>query len=138
VEGVEGKEGNGIEMADAVETVLDRIEQQREAMERAIPKDIRALQLLQMEYRGEIVLTHTQRCAAIACLQFESPKLGVVATTNMSSDDFAAMLDRAIARSGMKVIEHRQDEGPKHAPPPIAARGTERVGPTPDRRFRRG
>jgi hypothetical protein len=137
VEGVEGKEGNGIEMADAVETVLDRIEQQQEAMERAIPKDIRALQLLQMEYRGEIELTHNQRRAAIACLQFESPKLGVVATTNMTSEDFAAMLDRAIARSQVKLIEHRQDEKP--APPPIPAHGNPRQGlmGTPDKRFRR-
>jgi hypothetical protein len=43
--------------------------------------DIRALQLLQMEYRGEIELTHHQRRAAEACLPFETPKLGVVATT---------------------------------------------------------
>jgi hypothetical protein len=133
VEGVEGKEGNGIEMADAVETVLDRIAQQQEAMERVIPKDIRALQLLQMEYRGEIELTYNQRRAAIACLQFESPKLGVVATTNMTSEDFASMLDRAISRSQVKLIEHRQD------PPPIPPHGNERQGlfGSPDKRFRR-
>jgi len=127
-------------MADAVETVLDQIAQQQEAMERAIPKDIRALQLLQMEYRGEIELTYNQRRAAIACLQFESPKLGVVATTTMNADDFASMLDRAIARSGigMKLIKHRQDEGAKPSPAPIPPHGTERVGPTPDRRPRRG
>jgi hypothetical protein len=71
-------------------------------------------------------------------LPFETPKLGVVATTNMTSEDFATMLDRAIARSQVRVIEHRQDETPKSAPAPIPPRGTERVGPTPDRRFRRG
>ena len=75
-----------------------------------LPKDIDALQLLQMEYRGEIVLTHNQRRAAEACLPFETPKLGVVATTNMSSEDFAAMLDRAIQRSGIKQIEQKQIE----------------------------
>jgi hypothetical protein len=120
-------------MADAIETVLDRIEQQR--VQRIIPKDIGALQLLQMEYRGEIELTHNQRRSAIACLQHESPKFGVIATiTNV--DDFASMLDRAIQRSQVRLIEHRPEEKP--APPPIAPHGTERVGPTPDRRFRRG
>jgi hypothetical protein len=98
-----------------------------------VPRDVRALQLLQMEYRGEIELTHTQRRAAEACLPFETPKLGVVATTNMTSDDFAAMLDRAIQRSEVKLIEHAPA-----SPAPIPPRGTERVGPTPDRRFRRG
>jgi hypothetical protein len=137
--------GKKEEMTDAVETVLDRIEQQQEAMERAIPKDVRALQLLQMEYRGEIELTHNQRRAAIACLQFESPKLGVIATANMSSDDFCAALERAIARSGvgMKLIEHhpsdgKSDEG-KPSPPPIPAHGPRRDGlfGSPDKRFRR-
>ena len=128
-------------MADEVETVLNQIEQQQEAMQKLIPKDIRALQLLQMEYRGEIELTYAQRRAAEACLPFETPKLGVMATTNMSSADFATLLDRAIARSG-KLIEHRQDEGngAKPAPAPIPPHGS---GPrqglqgTPDRRFRR-
>jgi hypothetical protein len=69
--------------------------------------------------------------------QYRYPKLGVVATTNMSNDDFATMLERAIMRSG-KLIEHRPSEGAKSAPAPIPPRGTERVGPTPDRRFRRG
>jgi hypothetical protein len=125
-------------MADAVETVLDRIEQQRLDEQEALPKDIRALQLLQMEYRGEIVLTHNQRRAAIACLQFESPKLGVVATTNMTSEDFAACLDRAISRSQVRLIEHRAEEGESaKSPAPIPAHGSARTGPVPDRRFRR-
>jgi hypothetical protein len=125
----------GRQMEDLIDL---QVVKPREQVE--LPKDIRALQLLQMEYRGEIELTHNQRRAAIACLQFESPKLGVISTTTMNADDFASMLDRAIARSGMgmKLIEHRQDEGAKPAPPPIPAHGTERVGPTPDRRFRRG
>ena len=103
-----------------------------------LPKDIRALQLLQMEYRGEIALTHNQRRAAMACLQFESPRLGVVATTNMSGEDFASLLDRAIARSG-KLIEHCQDEKPTQ-PAPLPPHGHPRQGlmGTPDRRFRRG
>jgi hypothetical protein len=76
---------------------------------------------------------------AEACLPFERPKLGVVATTNFTSEDFASMLDRAIARSGIgpKLIEHRP-EGAK-SPDPIPPRGTPRQGlfGSPDKRFRR-
>ena len=82
-------------------------------------------------------MTHTQRRAAEACLSFENPKLGVVATTTLNADDFASMLDKAIQRSQVKLIEHvRQDEGA--SPPPIPPRPSiPRQGPTPDRRFRR-
>jgi len=69
--------------------------------------------------------------------QYCYPKLGVVATTTMNSDDFASMLEKCIQRSG-KLIEHRQDESPKPSPAPIPPHGTARQGPTPDRRFRRG
>jgi hypothetical protein len=84
-----------------------------------LPEGIDALGLLQMEYRGKVTLTYAQRRAAEACLPFERPKLGVVATTNMSSADFASMLERAIIRSG-KLIEHRPEErpAPTDAPPP--------------------
>jgi hypothetical protein len=119
-------------MLDTVDAALQRVAD--ECAEQRIPKDVGALQLLQMEYRGEIVLTYAQRRAAEACLPFETPKLGVVATTNMTSEDFATLLDKAIQRSG-KLIEH---EGAKPSPPPIAAHGHARQGPTPDRRFRRG
>src|SRR5260370_17834975 len=92
-----------------------------------MPKDIRALQLLQMEYRGEIELTHHRRRAAIECLPFETPKLGVVATTTMNADDFASMLDRAIQRSGMKVIEHQ----PAPSPSPLPSPPTSNLLPAP-------
>jgi len=123
-----------------LDAMLDRFAKEDEP---ELPKDIRALQLLQMEYRGEIVLTHNQRRAAEACLPFETPKLGVVATTNMSSEDFAAMLDRAIQRSGIKQIEQKQIEHqPSPAPPsppsPSPPRPSTNLGPVPDRRFRRG
>jgi hypothetical protein len=65
------------------------------------------------------------------CLEFERPKLGVVATINLSTDDFATMLDKAIMRSQVKLIEHRQDEVAKPAQP------APRTGPITDRRFRR-
>ena len=100
---------------------------------------ISALALLQMVYRGEVKVTPQQMRAAMAAIQFETPKLGVMATTNMSSEDFATMLDRAIARSGTRLIEHRQDEVAKPQPSPIPPHGTPRQGlmGTPDRRFRR-
>jgi hypothetical protein len=103
------------------------------------PEGTTAHRILQLGYLGKVKLSHQQiRCAALA-LPHESPKLGVIATTNMTTEDFGAMLDRAIARSQVKLIEHRQDEVAKPAQPaPIPPRGTERVGPTPDRRFRRG
>ena len=85
-----------------LDTMLNRLAEKDEP---ELPKDIRALQLLQMEYRAEIVLTHSQRRAAEACLPFENPKLGVVATTTMNADDCASMLDRAISRSQVKIIE---------------------------------
>ena len=72
--------------------------------------------------------------------QYRYPKLGVVATTTMNADTFAEMLDRAIQRSQVKLIEHKQDEVAKSAPPPLPPHGTPRQGlvGTPDRRFRRG
>ena len=38
--------------------------------------------------------------AAEYALQHEHPKLGAIATANLTGADFAVMLDRAIARSG--------------------------------------
>jgi hypothetical protein len=117
--------------------------QEQEAKQTVIPKDIRALELLQMEYRGEIALSHNRRQSAMKCLEFETPKLGVVATIS-NGDDLAAMLDRAIERAGLKLIEHVEGEGkgegsksPTPTPAPLPPHGTPRVGPTPDRRFRR-
>ena len=44
----------------------------------------------------------------MAALPFETPKLAV--TTNISNENFAAMLDRAIARGhGMKLIERQAE-----------------------------
>lgn len=51
--------------------------------------------------------------------QYRYPKLGVVATTSLNADTFAEMLDRAIQRSQVRLIEHRQDETPASGPPPI-------------------
>jgi hypothetical protein len=100
-----------------------------------LPEGIDAYQLLQMEYRGQIVLTYHQRQSAMKCLEFERPKLGVVATTNMTSDDFASMLDKAISRSQVKLIEHQPAPA---SPSPLPSRPSSNLGPVPDRRFRRG
>jgi hypothetical protein len=100
-----------------------------------LPEGIDALGLLQMEYRGQITLTYAQRRAAEACLPFERPKLGVMATTNLNADDFASMLDRAISRSQVKLIEHQPAPG---SPSPLPSRPSSNLGPVPDRRFRRG
>jgi hypothetical protein len=44
--------------------------------------------------------------AAVEALPFEHPKLSAMAVTSMSGKDFAAQLERAIARStGRRLIE---------------------------------
>ena len=50
----------------------------------------------------------------MVALPFESPKLTAMAVTSMDGNDFATMLERAIARSREppRVIEHRPDELP--------------------------
>jgi hypothetical protein len=68
--------------------------------------------------------------------QYRHPRIGVVATASMTGEDFASLLDRAIARSGksMKLIEHQPAPPPE---PPTPPSPNPRYGPTPDRRFRR-
>jgi len=70
-----------------------------------------ALALLQSVYRDpRVPLPVRIRCAAEA-LPFETPKLGAVAVTSLTANDFAAALDRAIARSGKAplMIEARAE-----------------------------
>jgi hypothetical protein len=64
-----------------------------------------ALAFLQAIYRSGLVPMHTRMRAAAICLPFETPKLPV--TAHVTGDDFAARLERAIARSGVapKMIE---------------------------------
>jgi hypothetical protein len=86
----------------AIGEVLDRIgaRQQAEAIEGAS-----ALELLQAVYRSTRLPLAVRMRAAIEALPFESPKLS--ATALLSSDDLADWLERAISRSGVKLIEAR-------------------------------
>jgi hypothetical protein len=66
------------------------------------PEGITALGLLQAVYRNpEIPLPVRIKCA-VECLPFESPKLS--ATAVLTSEDFADRLEKAIARSGVKMV----------------------------------
>jgi hypothetical protein len=70
-----------------------------------------ALELLQAVYRDpQVPLPVRIRCAAEA-LPYENPKLSAVALASMDANDFAAKLDRAIARSGKAplLIEARAE-----------------------------
>jgi hypothetical protein len=88
-------------VVDAVDEVLNRIEQQK--VEPDLPEGITALPLLQMAYRGQVQLTPQQMRAAIEALPFEVPKLSAAAITTMDEKSFAAALNRAIERSRSPV-----------------------------------
>src|SRR6516162_3532976 len=106
------KQSGGLwKVADAVDEVLNRIEQQK--VEPELPEGIMALPLLQMAYRGQVKLTPQQARCAIEALPYETPKLSATAITTM--DSFPEALERAIIRSGIK---------PKALPPPKVINGT--------------
>ena len=83
-------------MAGKIAAVLDQIEAQQEA---TIPEGIGALRLLQMVYQGKAKVSSQQMRAAIEALPFEEPKLATVGVAHLTGQDFAALLERAIARS---------------------------------------
>jgi hypothetical protein len=74
------------------------------------PED--AVALLQAIYRNPQVALPVRMRAAIEAAQYERPKLAVTAVSSMNGKDFAAMLERAIARSQapMKQIELKANE----------------------------
>jgi hypothetical protein len=69
-----------------------------------------ALEYVQDVYKGRRPADPWRMRAAIAALQFETPKLTATAMTNLNGQDFSSMLERAIARSEGKLIEHREVE----------------------------
>ena len=77
-----------------------------EEEEQNIQKGVRALQLLQMAYRGEIELTAQQFRAAKEALPFEEPKRSAV---TIIDGGFGEQLERAIRASG-KEREVKQIE----------------------------
>jgi hypothetical protein len=92
-------------LTDNVLEVLDKIEAQR-ASRVAGDEPRNALDYLQDVYRGRRQAEPWRMRAAIAALQFETPRLGIVATTNINDADFARLLDRAIERSnGVREVK---------------------------------
>jgi hypothetical protein len=97
-------------MTDAVDEVLNRIEQQK--VEPELPEGITALELLRLAYRGKVKLTPQQARCAIESLPYETPKLSAAAITTMNGNDFASALERAIERSKGPLLLNSPPELP--------------------------
>ena len=97
-------------MSETIDAVLDRIEAQQPHAELIeLGPEESSLSFLQKIYRNVSQPMSRRIRAAIEALPFEHPKLSAVATASMNGNDFAALLDRAIERSG-KVQEVKQIE----------------------------
>jgi hypothetical protein len=83
-----------------------------------------ALDYLRSVYRNPLEPTPVRMKAAAIAIEYERPRLAVIAS--IDGNDFAARLERAIARSG-KVIDGPAKPQLDHKPAPMV----------PDRRFRR-
>lgn len=123
-------------MTETIYEKLDQIEQEVVPVE-PLDQDLDALTYLQMVYRGQIQAEGPRMRAAMACLQFERPKLAVVASVNDPSA-FAERLERAIARSGVRppLIEHAP-AAPRVIEPPQTNLAKPMTTSVPDRRMRR-
>lgn len=69
-----------------------------------------AVSFLQAIYQDRQMPLRVRMRAAIEALPFEVPKLSAVAVASMNGNDFASRLERAIARSGVKMIEAKATE----------------------------
>jgi len=81
-----------------VDAALGRFDDEQELIELA-PHET-SLDFLRKVYRSVKQPMSRRMRAAIEALQHEHPRLGAIATTNMSGSDFASLLERAILRSG--------------------------------------
>ena len=90
-------------MTDSVFEVLDRIEAQQRELAANAPPPANALDFLQSIYRNPLQPLPVRIRAAVEALPFESPKLS--ATAVLTAADFADRLEKAIARSGVKMID---------------------------------
>jgi hypothetical protein len=63
-----------------------------------------ALEFLQAVYRDTRLPLTTRIHRAVEALPFEAPKLSAVAVTSMRGEDFAARLDRCLARSARAML----------------------------------
>jgi hypothetical protein len=104
---------------------------------REVDPRLDALTYLQLVYRGQIEAEGPRMRAAMACLQFERPKLSVVASVD-DPNAFAERLERAIQRSGVRplMIEHAP-AAPKVVEPPQTDLAKPMTTSVPDRRMRR-
>ena len=109
-------------MIDLVDLQMVR---QKNPEEIEISPNANSLDLLQAVYRSNDLPLHTRMRAAMAALKHEVPAL--LATAIVNDQDFATLLDKAIARSqSIKLIEARPNPEPE---PPINATAEEK--PTP-------
>lgn len=90
-------------MTDSVFEVLDRIEAQQRELAANEPVPANALGFLQSIYRNPLQPLPVRIRCAVEALPFESPKLS--ATAVLTAEDFADRLEKAIARSGVKMID---------------------------------
>jgi hypothetical protein len=88
----------------SVGEVLDRIEAQQAEAETFKGS---AHDLLVATYQGRYRPTPMQLRAATIAIAYESPKLAVIGHVG-EDGSFAERLERALARSNVKVIEHRE------------------------------
>jgi len=119
-------------VVDAVDEVLNRIEQQKEEPE--LPEGIMALELLQLAYRGKVKLTPQQARCAIESLPYETPKLSATAITTMDGKSFADALERAIIRS---QSPHVVNAPALPAPPELPAEELKKPFPNYRNNYRR-
>jgi hypothetical protein len=85
-------------MPTGMELMLVQIEEREPPQERQS-----ALEYLQSIYRNPLVPVPMRMRAAALAVPFESPKLTAIA--NLSPEDFSKRLERAITRSGVRLIE---------------------------------